>query len=174
MSSNMMGGRTLLALLLLAPLLKLGVAQTTCSKQCDASNLCAQDAIVDCQVTCDNTGVTSAVGACSSSDFSQSDVQCVGGDSCAQTVFNQSKVTCTDVSCRGVLFYASAVTCEVSSSCIESFLYDCSCCDSSDNSCPSTVPSCTTDLVTFCSSVYLGSTCKEWGNPVCDGLTIGT
>jgi hypothetical protein len=170
-----MGGRAFFVLLLFSHLFYSVVAQT-CSKRCDSSSLCQLEPFTNCQVTCDNAWVTAAAGVCLSSDFSNSNVQCVNG-ACQNAVFNQSTVTCNGDDCNGGLFYASAVTCNgFRLTEPTTWLFDCSCCDSDSNSfkCPTDWPSCKTNLVSFCKTISLGRTCKEWGNPVCDSLTIGT
>ena len=117
---------------------------------------------------------------CLSATVNASVVDCGGEQSCFGTsasgleaTFEKSVVTCSGPnSCGGsVTFKTSAVTCEAANNATacnsESIrLEECSCCDGEH--CPSegNVPSCKDP--SFCSTVYLGKTCAEWGNPVCD------
>jgi len=67
-------------------------------------------------------------------------------------------------------FYGSQVSCDGFSACSSSFLFSCSCC--TGYACDGVVPSCTSDPVGFCASQFLRRTCKDWGNPVCDTITV--
>jgi len=102
--------------------------------------------------------------ACNYANFLRSDVVCSKPDqaTCASTTFFASKVKCEDGwgTCgEGGLRYTGA------------FFDPCSCCDGPD--CPVGTPRCVgSTITTFCSSKLLGKTCKEWGNPACDGIAV--
>lgn len=79
-------------------------------------------------------------------------------------------MTCEQGSCFFSSSAFSAITCD-SSSCLYLRLYEhCTCCDG--DGCPMEAPSCNEDRDAFCSSMYLGRTCKDWGNPVCVDVPV--
>lgn len=107
--------------------------------------------------------------ACRSSQLSQSKVLCEK-ESCVHMRAFRSTVTCEQGSCFFSTGAFSAITCD-SSSCFNLHLYEhCTCCDG--NGCPMDALSCEEDRDAFCSSMYLGRTCKEWGNPVCVDVPV--
>ena len=128
--------------------------------------------------TCESTAFQNSLvyciaGACRNSDFDSVDVVCVEGrgdsDSCASSTFHQSKVGCYDSGCDSSVFESSEVICDGYVSCASATFDDCSCCDG--NGCPSEIPSCTVDSVSFCSGREMnGVTCAALGNPICKGL----
>ena len=64
-------------------------------------------------------------------------------------------------------FIASEVSCVGNGACNNSEninMDTCSCCNGSN--CPSGVVTCSD--ATFCSTTYMGKTCAEWGNPICN------
>lgn len=107
---------------------------------CD-DGMCDRQEYKMCRVRC-------RPNSCSDSAFISSLVECLGSDSCNYETE----------------FYAAATTCE-GGSCSDAYFYACSCCDG--GGCPTDIPSCLDDPIGFCSSTYLGISCKDWGNPVC-------
>jgi hypothetical protein len=164
----------------------------TCTQSCDKAT-CAQTNFTQCNVLCDNAGVTSIVGTCQSSSFSdqskvnctlgacqsavftgQTVVDCTGENSCGDITGWDATVTCDEDSCGGAHFYASSISCSGSystNSCHDIFFTPCTCCDGG-GACPEGIAGCTGNTRGFCSSTYLGRNCQEWGNPACNGLTI--
>ena len=149
---------------------------------------CAQATFSACSfIECDNTGFTGALGTCQSSvfengstvacsagacqlsDFVDSDATCSDGSSCDNSVFNKTMVTCNGDSCDTSDFHTSAVTCSDYDSCDTSTWSQCSCCDGVG--CAGGTTGCG-NPAGFCSIEVIGLTCKEWGNPICDGVTV--
>jgi len=132
-----------------------------------ATVTCQQATFTDAQVYCDS-------GACRQSDFTDSTVDCddnIDDASCFSSEFRRSTVNCFDNSCDDSLFVASAVYCEQFSACSgETYFRACSCCDGYYCS---EEPSCVANPLEFCQTQFLGRTCAEWGNPVCEAYTIG-
>ena len=118
-----------------------------------------------CSVSCNN--------GCNSAEFTDSVVECRQFNGCYVAEFTRSTVDCAYSQCHGATFYSSAVDCAglpIGSSmqdevCYAAAFLHCSCCDG--ESCPSYVPSCIDDIEAFCSSEYLGASCKALGNPAC-------
>lgn len=114
---------------------------------------------------------------CDDETFEDCSVRCNGNAACRGTSFFQSAVDCSTSQCGGSQLYASYVNCTTTydATCRGVELFRCSCCDC--GSCPDGVPLCfstgqgeddpATATLDFCSSLYLGRTCKEWGNPAC-------
>jgi len=131
---------------------------------CDSTDRgCNNFEIEDCSVYC--------YDACQNADITDSTVECDGRSSCKSATFRRSDVRCSDrkdYACMYAEFISSAVSCEDGFYTCESTLFDpCSCCDGVD--CPNGIPRCTgSGLQDFCSSTYLGKTCKDWGNPACN------
>ena len=149
---------------------------------------CAQATFSACSsIKCDNMGFTGDPGTCQSSvfendstvacsagacqhcDFVESDTTCSDGSSCDNSEFNKTLVTCNGDSCDNSNFHTSAVTCSSYDSCDLSIWTQCSCCDGAG--CSSGATSCH-DLDGFCAIEFLGRTCKEWGNPICDSVPV--
>jgi hypothetical protein len=165
----------------------------TCTKSCGVNNQCIQGNFTQCNVLCDNTGVSSIVGTCQSAHFinsavtctaagacrsaafwDESVVECTGQDSCRDSTAWESQLSCAETSCGGAHFYASAISCSGSyslNSCHDILFTPCTCCD---GPCAQGMASCRDNTIGFCSSTYLGRNCQEWGNPACNGLAIGT
>ena len=147
-------------------------SDATCSLRsdhhyCTADDSCVELEVEECTVYCQDEQ------ACKSAEFADSVVSCYGGSSCYGAEFHRSEVSCLkekDWPCKYSDFLASAVVCENnngSNSCFYSTFDPCSCCDGPD--CPSGIASCSgSGLQAFCSSIHLGKTCKEWGNPACN------
>jgi len=171
-----------LVLVLLLPSIRHSQAQgqALCTESC--VDACAQSSFADCQVTCNNT-VADAVTTCQAAAFTNastvqcfdgacqnvqvskgSTVTCTGEGSCLNIQSNQSTIECLSNACDNAQFHASAVFCEPYYACGSAWYFECSCCDGYSSSC-GTAPSC--QDTSFCSNLYLGKTCKEWGNPVC-------
>ena len=161
------------------------VAVTICDKgNCASSSFngtsvfCNNKSSAAVPATCESTAFQNSLvyciaGACRNSDFDSVDVVCVEGrgdsDSCASSTFHQSKVGCYDSGCDSSVFESSEVICDGYVSCASATFDDCSCCDG--NGCPSEIPSCTVDSVSFCSGREInGVTCTALGNPICKGL----
>ena len=155
---------------------------------CDMGN-CASTLFSDAFVYCDNKDNSAATktcqsatfqnseavcdsGACLNANFEDSEVSCSalrGGSSCDNSVFNKTMVTCSDDTCDNSDFHTSAVTCSDYDSCDTSTWSQCSCCDGLG--CAGGTTGCG-DPAGFCSIEVIGRTCKEWGNPICDGVTV--
>ena len=135
---------------------------------CTTDDSCVELEVEDCTVYCQDEY------ACRSAEFSDSVVSCYGKTSCYGSVFHRSEVTCSKDKyspCSYSKFHASAVVCENTGdyfgSCNFATFEPCSCCDGPD--CPTGIASCSgSGLQGFCSSIHLGKTCKEWGNPACN------
>lgn len=158
---------------------------------------CLQSNFSSCNVLCNHTGdvsISTVVSTCQAATFSDdsvvqcsrgacqgvkafdSEVECGGGTepgSCTNGVFTRSSVTClTSNDCTSPIFYHSAVSCGKSYDCgYNSVFKSCSC--SFDASVTEDRPSCN-DPLAFCTTQFLGRNCQEWGNPVCQELTVGT
>jgi hypothetical protein len=164
-----------------------GQGSVSCEQTCNSGS-CVQSNFSQCNVECDNTGITTVVGTCQSANFDnksnvscsagacrsaifsdKSEVMCVDESSCGDSTILESTVTCNEGSCAGAHLYSSALTCDVLA-CTGVAFTPCSCCD---GYCPSGMQSCKENTVGFCSSTYLGQNCQEWGNPACYGLSTG-
>jgi hypothetical protein len=164
-----------------------GQGSVSCQQTCDSGS-CVQSNFSQCDVECDNTGISTVVGTCQSAIFDnksnvscsagacrsaivsdRSEVTCVDESSCGDSTILESTANCNERSCAGAHLYSSSLTCEVSS-CIGVAFTPCSCCD---GYCPRGMQSCKQNTLGFCSSTYLGQNCQEWGNPACDGLSTG-
>ena len=133
--------------------------------------------ITNCSVDC--------YDACNGANITDSTVECVKYGSCNDASFRRSKVTCSfrEDACYRTNFLSSAVECEGLASCpnlngspLPQYFHRCSCC-SGAGLCPSTdvIASCSSSNSTaddFCKSTYLGRTCKDWGNPICDDINV--
>ncbi|CAB9507493.1 expressed unknown protein [Seminavis robusta] len=162
---------------------------TTPEFQADASTCSEGVDTVWCtdEQTCDSLQVSNCTVLCGqescggTSVFEHSVVSCVVQDdvyeSCESATFNRSYVELLGSECRECSFWFSAVT---TNGPFGSYSYSrpefgpCTCCDDigDDDHCPPNVPSCQEDPVAFCSTVELGRTCQEWGNPVCANVDI--
>ena len=147
----------------------LGVLEDPVICQASLGNCGGKD-IASCNLRCEDDS------ACQSSTLQESDVECQVVRSCASTTHRRNAVTCqaNGQTCPNSSFFASAVECAGGSACFGSRFYTCSCCKESAF-CPEGVPLCTatSGLTEFCSTLYLGQTCKDWGNPICDGVDVG-
>jgi len=133
------------------------------SCKADLAN-CASKDITGCQVDCVDDR------ACESSTLKDSSVECQQTRSCFGSKHHRNTVTCAEPqsTCPSSQFFASSLSCESLLSCQFSAMYSCSCCTNSAN-CPSNVPLCNED---FCSTLYLGQSCKAWGNPACSNIGV--
>jgi hypothetical protein len=135
-----------------------------------------------CQASFSNSLVDCNAGACVNANFTDTTVQCfatVGDGSCDGASAYRSMVNCTqryavftslaEVVCSQIDFYASSAQCNYGA-CTNPWFFRCSCCDGLG--CPEGVPSCTALPVDFCSTLYIGRTCKDWGNPVCNDVSV--
>jgi len=123
---------------------------------------CNKKDIKDCHVECGPL-------QCASSQFSESNVQCIDDTSC-------NKISSADSVAQ---FTNSKVLCQVAGSCAEAVFLDCTCCDGAgcpvENFAENPLPSCVgtpTEMAAFCDQLS-GSqtrTCRELGNPVCTNL----
>ena len=105
----------LLGGLLLLPLSAL--AQETCPPQRDATNPCIQATLAGCDVTCDNSGITTTVTACLAAEFDGSDANCIDG-ACSTAVFRAgTTVTCDANSCQDSTFADATATCIDTNAC---------------------------------------------------------
>jgi hypothetical protein len=125
------------------------------------------------------------IDACVKTYFNDSEVTCQNDSSFANALFENSRVLCNETkACSGATFINSAVECQLSVDdytgipCDGAILFQCNCC-SDAWACPLGVPSCfddeysgegSTDI--FCASTFLGRTCKDWGNPICDDSSV--
>ena len=125
-----------------------GAAFANSNVGCSSSYDCLSSTSKNSVVNCD--GENSCFGSSGvASKFAKSIVNCSGSKSCGGSViFTTSAVTCGDTTCEGGNIQMD----------------DCSCCDGPQ--CPGEIPNCTDPE--FCSSVYMGKSCAEWGNPICD------
>jgi hypothetical protein len=143
-----------------------GQGSVSCEQTCDSGS-CVQSNFSQCNVECDNTGISTVVGSCQSANFdTKSNVSCSAG-ACRSAIFSdRSEVTCVDESsCGDSTILESTVICNTGVA-----FTPCSCCD---GYCPTGMQSCKENTLGFCSSTYLGQNCQEWGNPACDGLSTG-
>ena len=131
-------------------------------------DLCDFEHIHSCQIEC-------RFGSCDHVDVENSIVEC-RSDTCDSLNAKDSVVTCRDESCQSAVFKSSRVYCEIGSFCEGADFFGCSCCEGPG--CPLTdslgypLATCdnSTDVATFCASSYLGATCKDWGNPICEDI----
>ena len=153
------------------------------SEQCSAG-----EELVRCEYgnrPCDGAGIANCDvycrDACKGAKIDESDVECVQDRSCYQTIFRNSTVHChgtSDHNCESAQFFASAVACErggYNPSCEYSYFYPCSCREKTGGGGtggPMCYDSITGKADDFCSSTFLGRTCKDWGNPVCDDIKV--
>lgn len=179
---------------LLLGLLEITLVQgNECTEQCNITSPCLQRNFSECSVVCNNTGVTDSplevcrysdfendstveciAGACLNATFANSNVTCTGdGDSCSFSTFDQSSVACIGDTCREAHFYSSNVMCPSLFSCRYALFFACSCCDGEYCRIVD-LPKCKEDPKDFCEKKFLGRNCKEWGNPACVDLIIGT
>ena len=131
---------------------------------CNADRDCKRLQIDNCSTYCEDR-------SCQDTEFTSSTIECVQTMSCNRAKFRQSEVHCSSLeqmTCYGAEAEASVVTCEDGLNTCTGMSFDaCSCCDGPD--CPRGTPRCSgSGLQEFCSSTYLGKTCKEWGNPACN------
>eukprot|EP00563_Minutocellus_polymorphus_P002529 CAMPEP_0181040278 /NCGR_PEP_ID=MMETSP1070-20121207/10959_1 /TAXON_ID=265543 /ORGANISM="Minutocellus polymorphus, Strain NH13" /LENGTH=539 /DNA_ID=CAMNT_0023118269 /DNA_START=674 /DNA_END=2289 /DNA_ORIENTATION=+ len=135
---------------------------------------CSSFIIDSCSVYCQDES------SCQDTDINASSVECVGKRSCYGASFHQSDITCSKqdwYSCQDAEFFASAVTCEDGySTCDEDMFYPCSCCKSLSPDCHAEpcFDRMTGTSDKFCSSLFLGKSCKAWGNPICDGVAVSS
>ena len=139
---------------------------------------CAQDVapcneleIQSCQMEC--------VDACKSADIRESTVECQESEACFGATIRQSTLTCTsEGACSGATVLGSAIDCVEADSCMSmAGASQCSCCTSEEAAnCPDNVPLCNTPetVEEFCQSAFLGRTCQDWGNPLCESETDGS
>ena len=168
------------------PLPRAEAQENACTEICPDS--CAQVSLSACTgVNCTNTvagsvttcqaalfndvsNVTCVDGACQNTRVQgSSTASCSGTDTCINVQVNQSKIDCLEAACESAQFHSSAVYCEDYSTCTTSLFFTCSCCDGYSTICGNQ-PSC--QAVAFCSDLFLGRTCKEWGNPACADVSV--
>ena len=128
---------------------------------CVGDKSCFYSDIAESTVLCE-------AGGCDNMWVSRSTLTC-RFNSCTIVQVGRSQVTCEAESCGlnsfslGSTFALSAVKCDSTSCRGAIFFPACTCCDG--EGCSTGVPSCTEDSVSFCSTIYLGKTCKAWGEP---------
>ena len=137
------------------------------SVYCDNKDNAASTRV--CQsATFSNSLVYCEAGACQTSSFTNTVVTLVSSSSGDDSTFTRSSVACSGDSCDRARFISSEASCPSFDSCDNASFDECSCCDGTG--CPSTAPSCSSDVATFCSRTLAGQQCSQLGNPVCGDL----
>lgn len=150
---------------------------SACTVLCNDTDPVSVNLLVPCQSATfrDDSTVTCGKGSCIGITGLDSAISCVeeefdsASTTCSVGSFYRSTVSCSGYACSEAAVYHSAVTCPGSYSCSADFKYKaCTCFVDGDD----TFPDCR-NAVDFCGSLFLGRTCHEWGNPVCQDFSIG-
>jgi Bacterial Ig domain len=142
-------------------------AQDTCESATFANVL------VDCNNgACVNAKFTNGTALVCSQTVASTSVSSTSTVTCQSASTDQSTVTCASGACTDMDFVTSAVNCDYDA-CTNAVFLHCSCCDGSGCSYSTNMPSCAaSSALEFCSTRFVGQSCKAWGNPICTNVAV--